>query len=213
MIPLANRAGVNAATGMLQSVTLEGEIVRLEPLTGAHSAALCAVGLDEELWRWIPYAVRTPEEMDSYLGKAIEARDNGTALPFCVIDKVTGEAIGSTRYLNIDLPNKRLEIGSTWIGRKWQRTAVNTEMKYLMLKHAFEILGMNRVELKTDSMNEKSRRAILRIGAREEGILRKHMVTYSGRIRDTVYYSVIDSEWPQVKLDLEAMLSVRNSRG
>jgi N-acetyltransferase len=197
---------------MLQPITLEGEVVRLEPLTSAHSAVLCAVGLDEELWRWTPYAVLSPEEMTNYIGQALQARDNGTALPFCIIEKVTGEAIGSTRYLNIDLSNKRLEIGSTWIGKKWQRTGVNTEMKYLLLKHAFEILGMNRVELKTDSMNAKSRKAILRIGAREEGTLRKHIITYTGRIRDTVYYSIIDSEWPQVRLNLEAMLSTGQSR-
>ncbi len=212
MNPSAHPAGVNPATGMLQPITLEGEVVRLEPLTNAHLVALCEIGLDDELWRWTPYAVRSPEEMNSYIGQALQARENGSALPFCVVEKGTGKAIGSTRYLNIDIPNKRLEIGSTWIGKQWQRTAVNTEMKYLLLKHAFEILGMNRVELKTDSMNEKSRKAILRIGAREEGTLRKHMVTHNGRIRDTVYYSIIDSEWLQVKLNLEAMLSGRKSR-
>jgi RimJ/RimL family protein N-acetyltransferase len=209
----SERRGVDPGKGMIHPITLEGEVVRLEPLTSDHSAVLCEVGLEEDLWQWTPYAVRSPEEMKSYIGQAIRARENGSALPFCVVEKGTGKAIGSTRYLNIDLPNKRLEIGSTWIGKRWQRTAVNTEMKYLLLKHAFEILGMNRVELKTDSMNEKSRKAILRIGAREEGTLRKHVVTHTGRIRDTVYYSIIDSEWLEVKLNLEEMLSGRKSRG
>ena len=207
MNPSAHPAGVNPVTGRVQQIILEGQVVRLEPLTDAHLAALCEIGLDDELWRWTPNAIRSPEEMNSYIGQAMQALENGSALPFCVVEKGTGKAIGSTRYLNIDLPNKRIEIGSTWIGKQWQRTAVNTEMKYLLLKHAFEILGMNRVELKTDSMNEKSRKAILRIGAREEGTLRKHVVTHTGRIRDTVYYSIIDSEWQQVKLNLEAMLS------
>jgi N-acetyltransferase len=112
----------------------------------------------------------------------------------------------STPSMNIDRLNRRLEIGSTWIARNWQRTAVNTEAKYLMLRHAFEQLGCIRVELKTDSLNQRSRQAILRLGAREEGILRNHMITSTGRIRHTVYYSIIDSEWPAVKARLERML-------
>ena len=127
-------------------------------------------------------------------------------LPFALIEKSTGRAIGSTRYGNIDRTHHRVEIGWTWVAPTWQRTAVNTEAKYLLLRHAFETLGCIRVELKTDSLNEKSRNAILRIGAREEGTFRNHMITASGRIRHTVYFSVLDSEWPEVKSRLQSRL-------
>jgi RimJ/RimL family protein N-acetyltransferase len=129
------------------------------------------------------------------------------SLPFAIVEKATGRAIGSTRYGNIDRTHHRVEIGWTWVAREWQRTAMNTEAKYLLLRHAFETLGCMRVELKTDSLNERSRAAILRIGAREEGTFRNHMITASGRIRHTVYFSIIDSEWPAVKVHLEARLN------
>ena len=192
----------------VQPVTLEGSHVRLEPLSLDHHADLCAVGLEEELWRWIPNQVRTAADMRGYIELALRAQADSSALPFATIDRASGRAIGSTRYGNIDRANRRVEIGWTWIGRAWQRTAVNTEAKYLMLRHAFETLGANRVELKTDSLNERSRRAILRLGAVEEGTFRKHMVTESGRIRHTVYFSIIDEEWPAVKARLEGMLRV-----
>jgi RimJ/RimL family protein N-acetyltransferase len=128
-------------------------------------------------------------------------------LPFATVDATTGQVIGSTRYMNIDEANRRLEIGATWIAAPWRRTAVNTEAKYLMLRHAFEALGCIRVELKTDRLNQRSRNAILRIGATEEGTLRQHIVTWSGRLRDTVYFSMLDSEWPRVKRDLEQKLA------
>ena len=188
-------------------VTLEGLHVRLEPLKKAHLAGLAEVGLDEELWRWIPTAVRTREEMVAYIETALDEQQRGVSLPFAIVEKVTGRAIGSTRYGNIDRTHHRVEIGWTWVAREWQRTAMNTEAKYLLLKHAFESLGCMRVELKTDSLNEKSRAAILRIGAKEEGIFRNHMITASGRIRHSVYFSIIDSEWPEVKARLEARLS------
>ena len=127
-------------------------------------------------------------------------------VPFATVERATGRVIGSTRYMNIDRANRRVEIGATWIAKPWQRTAMNTEAKYLMLRHAFETLGCVRVELKTDALNEKSRNAILRIGAKEEGTLRRHMVTWTGRLRDSVYFSVLDSEWLQVKAELEAKL-------
>jgi RimJ/RimL family protein N-acetyltransferase len=190
----------------VQPVTLEGRYVRLEPLAIGHHADLCAVGLDEELWRWTPTAVRTPEDMRAYIDIALRAQAEGSALPFATVDRTTGRAIGSTRFANIDRGHRRLEIGWTWIGRAWQRTAVNTEAKYLMLRHAFETLGAMRVELKTDSLNERSRRAILRLGAVEEGTFRKHMLTENGRIRHTVYFSIVDEEWPAVKTRLEGML-------
>jgi N-acetyltransferase len=190
----------------VEPVTLEGSHVRLEPLTLAHCAGLCEVGLEEELWRWIPVPVRTTAEMVAYIETALKEQASGVSLPFVQIDKTTGRVIGSTRYGNIERTHRRVEIGWTWIGRAWQRTAINTEAKYLLLRHAFETLGCQRVELKTDSLNDRSRAAILRIGAKEEGIFRNHMITASGRIRHTVYFSVIDSEWPQVKARLEARL-------
>jgi len=188
-------------------VTLEGQYVRLEPLAKAHLAGLAEVGLEEELWRWIPTRVRTREEMAAYIETALNEQEQGVALPFAIVEKATGRAIGSTRYGNIDRTHHRVEIGWTWVAREWQRTAMNTEAKYLLLRHAFETLGCVRVELKTDSLNERSRAAILRIGALEEGTFRNHMITASGRIRHTVYFSIIDSEWPAVKARLKAKLN------
>jgi len=196
------------ANMIVEPVTLEGPRLRLEPLSQTHQAALCAVGLDEELWRWIPAPVRTPEEMTAYIAFALGERARGAALPFAVVERASDRVIGSTRYGAIEPAHHRVEIGWTWLGRPWQRTATNTEAKYLLLRHAFETLGCIRVELKTDSLNERSRAAIQRIGAREEGILRNHMITASGRIRHTVYYSIVDSEWPQAKTDLERKLGI-----
>lgn len=187
-------------------VTLEGRHVRLEPLSKAHHAGLTAVGLAEELWRWIPTPVRTAEEMSAYITTALEEQARGVSLPFAQIEKSSGRTIGCTRYGNIDRTHHRVEIGWTWIAPEWQRTDVNTETKYLLLGHAFETLGCIRVELKTDSLNEKSRNAILRIGAKEEGTFRNHMITASGRIRHTVYFSILDSEWPAVKARLQNMM-------
>ena len=192
---------------LVAPVTLEGQHVQLEPLRREHLAGLAEVGLDPELWRWIPTAVRTSEEMAAYIESALQEQERGVSLPFVVVEKATGRAIGSTRYGNIERAHHRVEIGWTWVARDWQRTAVNTEAKYLLLRHAFESLGCVRVELKTDSLNERSRAAILRIGAKEEGIFRNHMITSSGRIRHTVYFSIIDSEWPGVKAHLEAKLN------
>jgi RimJ/RimL family protein N-acetyltransferase len=188
-------------------VVLEGVHVRLEPLSRKHIAGLCEVGLEEQLWRWIPTPVRTADDMAAYVELALKEQANGMSLPFAQIEKATGRLIGSTRYMNIDRVHHRVEIGCTWIGREWQRTAANTEAKYFLLRHAFETLGCMRVELKTDSLNDKSRAAILRIGAMEEGIFRNHMITSTGRIRHTVYFSVIDSEWPEVKSRLERKLN------
>ena len=191
-------------------VVLEGGDVRLEPLREDHLEGLAAVGLDEELWRWIPTPVRTGEEMAAYIANALREQRQGVSLPFALVERQTGRPIGSTRYGSIERTHHRVEIGWTWVAREWQRTAINTEAKYMLLKHAFEALHCIRVELKTDSLNERSRKAILRIGAREEGVFRNHMITASGRIRHTVYYSVVDSEWPSVKARLEAMLNSRN---
>ena len=199
------------ATEMVVSpVMLESVHVRLEPLAKAHLAGLIQVGLDEELWRWIAVPVRTADEMATYLQTALNEQERGVSLPFAIVEKATGRPIGSTRYGNIDRTHHRVEIGWTWVAREWQRTAMNSEAKYLLLRHAFESLGCMRVALKTDSLNQRSREAILRIGAREEGIFRNHMITASGRVRHTVYFSIIDSEWPAVKARLESMLDTHN---
>jgi RimJ/RimL family protein N-acetyltransferase len=192
---------------LIEPVILEGQHVRLEPLSLKYHAQLCEVGLDQELWRWTTTMIRTPEEMRAYIETALAERDAGTALPFATIEKGSGRAIGSTRFANIDTANARVEIGWTWIGRPWQRTAVNTEAKYQMLRHAFETWHCIRVEFKTDSLNERSRNAIRRLGATEEGTLRNHMKSQAGRLRHTVYFSIIDSEWPTVKAALEEKLS------
>jgi RimJ/RimL family protein N-acetyltransferase len=200
-----------AAEMIVLPVTLEGEHVRLEPLAKIHLAGLAQIGLDEELWRWIPTQVRTAEEMAAYIDTALEEQSRGVSLPFAILEKASGRVTGSTRYGNIDRLHHRVEISWTWVAREWQRTAINTEAKYLLLRHAFETLGCIRVELKTDSLNEKSRAAILRIGAQQEGIFRNHMITASGRIRHTVYFSILDSEWPAVKARLESRLNSHKS--
>lgn len=193
--------------GWTEPVTLVGRHVVLEPLSAAHLDALVEVGLDPELWRWTASRVETPEEMRAYVAEALELSAAGRALPFATLDAATGRVVGSTRFANVDPVHRRVEIGWTWVAPPWQRTAVNTEAKYLMLRHAFESLGCIRVELKTDALNERSRAAIRRIGAREEGVLRRHIITAGGRVRDTVYHAVVDSEWPEVKARLEERLA------
>lgn len=196
---------------VIAPVVLEGQHIKLEPLQKSHLAGLAAVGLDPELWRWIPTPVRTIEEMAAYIETALREQEQGMSLPFALVERQTGRAVGSTRYANIERAHHRVEIGWTWVAPEWQRTAINTEAKYLLLKHAFETLGCIRVELKTDSLNERSRAAILRIGAREEGTFRNHMITASGRLRHSVYFSIVDSEWPAVKARLEKMLGPARS--
>lgn len=191
----------------LEPVTLAGRRVRLEPLSPEHLPGLCAVGLDPELWRWTLSVVRTPEEMRAYVESALRERDAGRALPFATVDAAGGQVIGSTRFGNASPADGRVEIGWTWVARGWQRTPANTEAKYLMLRHAFETLGCVRVELKTDALNQRSRAAILRLGAREEGVLRRHMAAPGGRMRDTVYFSILDDEWPSVRAGLEERLA------
>ena len=190
----------------VRPVTLEGRFVRLAPLSMAHHAGLSEVGLDQELWQWIPEPVATAEEMRAYIEEALAAQAAGTALPFATVERSSGRVIGSTRFGNIERRHRRVEIGWTWLARPWQRTRANTEAKNLMLCHAFETWGAIRVELKTDSLNARSRAAILRLGAKEEGVLRNHMIASTGRIRHTVYYSITDSDWPEVKSRLAGML-------
>lgn len=192
---------------VIEPIILTGAHVYLEPLALDHLDALAEVGLDPDLWRWIGFPVRTRDDLRRYIEDALRDRDAGRAMPFATIDRATGRPIGSTRYGNVDLFNRRVEIGWTWIARPWQRSAANTEAKLLLLEHAFERLGCNRVEFKTDSLNTQSRAALAGIGAVEEGILRNHMVTESGRLRHSVYYSVIVDEWPAVRAGLEARLA------
>ena len=192
--------------GPLRPIVLEGDFVRLEPMTLEHHAGLSAVGLDPEIWRFTLVVVQTPEEMRGYMDAALELQRSGTTLPFVTIERSSGQIVGSTRFGNYDPANRRIEIGWTWIAPRWQRTAINTEAKYLMLAHAFEKLHCVRVELKTDVLNTPSRKAMLRIGAKEEGVLRKHSLVWDGRYRDSIYYSILDDEWATVKQELEKML-------
>jgi RimJ/RimL family protein N-acetyltransferase len=191
----------------LSPIVLEGQSIRLEPLTLAHHGPFCEAGLDAELWRLSTARMETGNDMRVYIETALAWQQQGTSLPFATVERATGRVIGSTRFANADHANRRVEIGWTWIARPWQRTAANTEAKYLMLRHAFETLGCIRVEFKTDSLNARSRAALLRIGATEEGTLRNHMIVHDGRKRHSVYFSVIDEEWPVVKAELESKLA------
>ncbi|MDP3532737.1 MAG: GNAT family protein [Alphaproteobacteria bacterium] len=190
----------------IEPVILNGSVVRLEPLSIDYVEGLSHVGLEPELWRWIPSPVATIDHMHDYVLKALEEQRQGVALPFVIIDQVSNQVIGCTRYVDIVMLHKRLEIGSTWLTSMYQRTKANTEAKLLLLTYAFEKMGVIRVTFKTDALNEKSRKAILRIGAVEEGVFRKHLITASGRVRDSVYFSIIDTEWPMIKMKLENML-------
>src|SRR5208283_917631 len=165
-------------------LTLEGLVVRLEPIRFEHTELFWDVAKDdlEDIFRWIPYSMKTPADFQRLIEKAFHEQERGESVVFATVERSSGRAIGSTRFMNIDRVNRRVEIGSTWIAPAWQRTAVNTEAKYLMLRQAFEVWGCLRVELKTDALNQKSRNAILRIGAKEEGTLRRHVVTWTGRV-------------------------------
>ncbi len=190
----------------LDPVTLRGAHVTLEPLTPEHADALWDVARDPDLWRWTLSQVRTRADLDAYIAAALAAQTAGTSLPFAIV--ADGTVAGSTRFGNVDLANRRLEIGWTFIGARWQRTSVNTEAKLLLMRHAVETLGVRRVEWKTDARNAASRAAIARLGATEEGTLRQHMVRQDGTSRDTVYFSLLADEWP----DAETRLTDRLAR-
>jgi N-acetyltransferase len=194
----------------LSPVVLEGKAVRLEPLGLQHLDALCVVGLEHSLWALTSIWVSTPNEMRRYVEQALSEQVAGTALPFATVERSSGMVVGSTRFANAVHDHRRIEIGWTWIAPRWQRTAVNTEAKYLMFRHAFEVMGCRRVELKTSSRNARSRAAMLRIGCTEEGTFRQHMINPDGSSRDSVYFSVIDGEWPSVKQRLESMMARRD---
>lgn len=192
----------------VESVALESEFVRLEPLRIEHLPDLCAVGLDETIWLWTANVVKNESDMRRYVETALDKANRKISLPFATIEKSSNKIVGSTRFGNIDPKNRRAEIGWTWINPAWQRTVINTAAKRLMLAHAFETWKCLRVELKTDALNEKSRNAIRRLGASEEGTLRRHLITETGRVRDTVYYSILDSEWRAVKENLDRRLNL-----
>jgi RimJ/RimL family protein N-acetyltransferase len=192
----------------IHPITLTGKIIRLEPLSEAHVPGLAHVGLDENIWRFMLYGeVKGEGDLRSWVLDMLERQKRGTDLPFAVIHLQSGQAVGCTRYLNIERAHRSLEIGGTWYGIDYQRTGVNTEAKYLLLRHAFETLDCLRVQLKTDLRNERSQKAIERIGAVREGVLRKHMILPDGWVRDSVIYSILDTEWPGVKGRLEEMMN------
>ena len=187
-------------------VTLEGQDTRLEPLTSAHQEALIVAAGDGELWNSTVTVVPTRETMAEYIDAALQAQARGSELPFVIIRKSSGEVVGTTRFYEIESKDQRVAIGYTWLSRGAQRTAINTEAKLLLPTHAFECWQCNRVEFITDVLNEQSRAAILRLGAKQEGILRSHMIMPGGRIRDSVCFSIIAAEWPEVKARLAAKL-------
>ena len=186
----------------LEPVVLEGDFVRLEPMTLEHHSGLSEVGLDPEIWRLTTVMIRTPEEMRSYMESALSLQREGTTLPFATIERSSGRIVGSTRFGNYDPANRRIEIGWTWLERSHWGTGANIETKYLLLRNAFEKWGAMRVEFKTDARNLRVRGALLGIGASFEGIFRKHMVLPDS-IRDSAWYAIVDDDWPAVKALLE----------
>lgn len=190
----------------LSPVTLAGTRVRLEPLAQAHVDALARAGLHPELWRLQPAVIATVDDMRRYVEKALDEQARGASLPFVIVEQGSERVIGSTRLMDIALAHRRVEIGATWIAPDRQRTGANTEAKYLLLRHAFETLGLARVVFKTEALNVQSCRAIERIGAVQEGIFRRHLIAESGRARDMVYFAILDDEWPAVKARLEGLM-------
>ncbi len=191
---------------VIEPVTLEGRWLRLEPLADRHAEGLAAVAGSDEIWRLLPTAVRTIEEMRAWVGQALAGAQSGQELPFVQIDRATGAPIGSTRIMDIRPEHRAAEIGYTWLGRDWWRTHMNSEAKFLLLSYLFETAGCQRVTLKTDLLNVRSQRAIERLGAVREGVLRKHMIVQEGRSRDSVYYSILDDEWPAIRERMEREL-------
>jgi RimJ/RimL family protein N-acetyltransferase len=192
----------------IEPVSLSTDRLTLRPLSLSDVPSLGEAASDGELWEKKTTTVPQPEGFEAYVQKALELQEAGLALPFATVVNEGNQVIGSTRYMNIDAANHRVEIGTTWIAKSWQRTFVNTHAKYLMLRHAFEVLDCNAVELRTHRLNDQSRAAIERLGARLDGILRQHMIMPDGHIRDTAVYSIIRDEWPEVKTNLERRLAL-----
>jgi len=190
----------------LSQTSLTGPRILLRPLLASDAAALVAAAADGELWNLPFTVVPSAATVDAYIGNALDGQAAGTVLPFATVLRETGRVIGSTRFWKIDRINRKLEIGSTWIAASWQKSFVNTEAKYLMLRHAFEEMACVRVQFTTDEINAKSRAAILRLGAKQEGIVRHERIMPDGRKRNSVRFSIIDDEWPAVKSQLEARL-------
>jgi N-acetyltransferase len=191
----------------VKPVVLTGRHVRLEPMSEAHVPGLAEIGVGQTFWDFMLYGnISSVEDMQNWVRDILSRAEKGTDLPFVVIHFASGRVAGATRYLNIMPKDRGLEIGGTWYGTEFQRTAVNTECKYLLLSHAFEALGCIRVQLKTDLRNERSQQAIERIGAVKEGVLRNHMILPDGRYRHSVFYSILDTEWAVVKSRLEQLL-------
>ena len=189
-------------------VILSGQFVRLEPLALGHAEDMAVAGDEQEIWDYMPMVTpRSVEEMESAIQVSLSAQESGGRLPFAIIDLRNSRVVGSTSYLDISLSNQRIEIGWTWLGASARRTAINTECKYLLLRHAFEALGCGRVQLKCDGRNQRSQDAIERIGGKKEGVLRKHMIMPDGYVRDTVIFSILAAEWPAVKANLDAKLT------
>jgi len=191
----------------LAPLSLRGSIVSLEPLTLEHVPALARVGLDADLWRLQPRAIESLADMHDYVAQALAEQERGMSLPFAIVRSADRAVIGSTRYMDIALPHRRLEIGSTWLAPSAQRTGANVEAKRLLLAHAFDVLGMQKVVFKTEVLNAQSRTAILALGAVEEGIFRKQLISATGRPRDMIYFSILDTEWPSVRARLEQRLA------
>ncbi len=185
----------------LSPITLTGRRVELQPLSSAHAADLQSAAGD--LYKLWVTSVPKAENMPAFIREALALQDAGAALPFAIVEKQSGRAVGTTRFAHIRREHHSVEIGWTWIGLPWQRTFVNTEAKYQLLQYAFERLGCLRVEFKTDVLNERSQRAIERIGAKREGVFRKHMIMGDGRVRDSVYYAMTHDDWPNAKAELE----------
>jgi N-acetyltransferase len=186
--------------------TLTGKTVELRPLQQEHAQALLGAAADGHLWNMKLTVVPGPETIGGYIATALEGRAAGTVMPFVIVLRETGAVVGSTRFWKIDRSNRKLEIGHTWLGQSMQRSAVNTEAKYLLLSHAFDVMQCVRVQFTTDELNEKSRAAILRIGAKQEGVVRHERIMPDGRKRNSVRFSIIDDEWADVKAMLEAKL-------
>ncbi len=194
---------------VLAPVRLTGDRVEIVPMDPAHTDGLFAAGRAAEIWEYMPMRVATPEDMARLLRDALRDRDEGREFPFVIIDRASGRIVGSTRFLEIALAHRGIEIGWTWLAPDVWRTPINTECKYLLLRHCFETLEMIRVQLKTDARNLRSQRAIERLGAAREGVLRHHRVMPDGYLRDSVYYSILAEEWPGVKARLEGVLRSR----
>jgi len=190
----------------IEPVTLNGAHATLEPLTRDHEAALATAAADGEIWRLWYTSVATPEKMAGYIGVALDMRERLGGMPFVVRENATGDVVGCTRYFNVDANNRRLEIGHTWYARRVQRSAINTECKLLLLTHAFEKLRCIAVEFRTHWFNHASRAAIARLGAKQDAVLRNHQISPDGSYRDTVVFSIIESEWPAVKQHLRYQL-------